>query len=215
MAKINIADVQALIELAILNNKDGLIRAMNSSGYPVASNISDADLFHETAKVGDKKGIKALTKVLLKVSIDKTKLTEAQAKYLAIKFKDIDPNAKWNWNNIGQSIGDFFSGTTVINQNPNIATQTSESALSPIWIIITAILGIGAIVYVNKKEVKGATAISWVIGIIIVAVAVFGIFAKKTTITSSGGGGSQQIHNGALGWLQGILDGFNLSVIGK
>lgn len=48
--------------------------------------------------------------------------------------------------------------------------------------------------------------------VIVVAVALYGIFATTTTETS--GGGTQEVHSGALGWLKGILSGLNLSVVG-
>lgn len=215
--KINIADVQALIAFSILNNKRGVINAMNSSGYLVPENISDSDLFDSVAKIGDEEGIKKLQSILYKVTIDKSKITEEQARNLSIKFGNVPANAqaKSNWfQNLATQVGDFFSGTTVVNQNPNVTTQNSEPVLSPLIIVITAIIGIVSIVLLNRGEGKKNTAISFVIGIIVLGVVLYGVFAKNQTITSSGGGGSQTVHNGALGWLQGILDGLHVSVVG-
>lgn len=210
---INIADLQAFIAFAVKNNKQGLIQAMNSSGYPVSPNISDAYLFNEVAKVGDK-SIKRLKNVLAKVTIDTSKLTEQQARNLAIKYKDFNPNAKWNWNNIGQSIGDFLSGTTVVNSNPNITTQTSTPVL-PAWVVpTTAIAGMSIIAFLFARNVKNALGASIAIGIVTIGVILYGTFAKKESIASSGGGGIQTVHNGALGWLDGILDGLHLSIAG-
>lgn len=48
------------------------------------------------------------------------------------------------------------------------------------------------------------------ISIIVVAVVLYGIFARDTS--STGGGGSQDVHTGALGFLKGILNGLHLSV---
>lgn len=215
--KLNIADIQALIELYILNNKSGLINAMNSSGYPVAQNISDADLFYAVGKVGDDKGLKALQDILVQVPFDTSKLTAQEAKNLAIKYGNVDPNAKLSdyFKDLGTKIGDFFSGHTVVNQNPNVITQNSEPVLSPLAILSVAIIGIVSIIFINRGESsKGKTTITWVIGIIILAVAGYGILAKKQTIVQSGGGGSSDVHNGALSWLKGILAGLHLSVAG-
>lgn len=215
--KINIADIQALIAFAIQNNKQGVINVMNASGYPVSSNISDSDLFDAVGKVGDNHGMKALENILSKVTIDKSKLTQEQAKNLAIKFQGIDPNAKFSdwFGKLSTQIGDFFSGNTVVNQNPNVQTQNSEPEVSPYIIISVALVGIVAIVWLQMKETKGATNASWAVGAVTIVVLLYGIFAKKQTITASGGGGSQNIHNGALGWLAGILNGLSINVVGK
>lgn len=214
--KINIADVQGLIALAILNNKPALISVLNSSGYAVPSNISDSQLFDVVGKIGDDESMSKMQRILAQVPWDTTKLTQQEARNLAIKFTNANPNAKFSdWlSQLGQGIGDFLSGTSVVNQNPNITTQNSEPAISPVWIVITAIIGIIGIIFVNNRQVKGATTISWVIGLVVLAVTAFGIFAKKVTITAQGGGGSQNVHNGALGWIKGILNGLHLSVTG-
>lgn len=221
MSKINIADVQALIAFAILNNKSGLIDAMNYYGYPIAGNISDDDLFTAVGTIGDKEGIKKLQTVLSRVPIDKSKLTQEEAKNLAIKFRDFNPNSNPNaklsdwFKNLGQGIGDFFSGHTVVNQNPNTLSQTSEPVLSPFAILTVAIVGIIAILLINRGEAsKTKKTTSWIIGIIILVVGVYGIFATKQTIVQSGGGGNQNIHNGALGWIKGILNGLHLGITG-
>lgn len=52
------------------------------------------------------------------------------------------------------------------------------------------------------------------IAIVILAVVLYAIFAKSSTTTQSGGGGSTEVHQGALGWLKGLLSGLNLSVVG-
>lgn len=53
------------------------------------------------------------------------------------------------------------------------------------------------------------------IAIIILAVVFYAIFAKTTVTNQTGQGTTQTTHNGALGWLKGILDGFSVSVVGK
>lgn len=51
------------------------------------------------------------------------------------------------------------------------------------------------------------------IALIIIAVVIYAIFAPTTTSTSSGT--TTDIHSGALGWLKGILNGLNISLVGK
>lgn len=214
---INIADVQALIAFAILNNKSGLINAMNAYGHPVSNDISDAELYNAVSKAWQEDGISELKNILSRVPLDKSKITEEQAKNLAIKYNGVDPNAKKIGdflNSLGQGIGDFLSGTTVVNQNPNLSTQSSEPVL-PAWVVpTTAIISMAVIAFLFARNVKNALGASIAIGIVAISVIIYGTFAKKTTTNVSGGGGTSTTHNGALGWLQGILDGFHLNVIG-
>lgn len=46
--------------------------------------------------------------------------------------------------------------------------------------------------------------------VIVIAVALYAMFARKTTVISTGG--ETQTHSGALSWLDGILNGLHLSV---
>lgn len=215
MNQINIADVQAIIALAINNNKEGVINAMNLNKYYVSVDISDNDLFNRLALIADKNGINELKNILSNVPFDKSKLTEDELNNLDIKFGSIQKNANnkvsgVNLKNVFDTIGDFFSGNTIISTNPNI--QTQETLLSPMMIISVAVIAIIAIIIIVKIGFKGAKIISMVIGLIVLSVALYGIFAKKITI--SGGGASSTIHNGALGWLKGILNGLHVSVAG-
>lgn len=209
--KITIADVQGLIALAILNNKIGVIDAMNASGYPVASNISDSDLFKAVGEVGDKYGIEKLKSVLANVDFDSSKFTADELRSLIAKFNIATPDpstaSKSDWfNKAITKFGDFFLGSTVINTNP--VQQTSEPAL-PAWVVILiSIIGIISIVIIQRGQAKGKTAISIVIGVVVLAVVAYGIFAKKISI--SGGGASQTVHTGALVYVKSLLGFFGI-----
>lgn len=150
---LTIQDVQAVIAFAIVNNKPGLIRAINSIGTTISDNISDTDLFNAVNNVFATKGITGLESLLNGVPLDKSKLTEEEAKNLLLKYKGADVNIPTNpnlfygsgWlNRLGQGIGDFLSGHTVVNQNPTVVV--SKSPISTTTIIIIASVGIIAIV---------------------------------------------------------------------
>lgn len=208
----NNKDVEALLALAVSNNRGATISALTSAGYTVNQDISDADLFVTLRNIWAKEGIEKVETILKKVPFDVSKLTPEQARNLAIKYKDISPNEKFNLNNIAQSIGDFFSGTTEISQNPGVTNQYSEPLISPTILVIASLLGISAIVFLYARGVKNANAASIAIGIVLIGLLVVGGFAKKVTTTQTGTTTSQTVHNGALGWLQGVFQGLNISL---
>lgn len=145
-------DVYALIAFAIKNNKSALIKSLNSSGYSVAANISDDDLFNYVKIAFNQRGVNKLVEILNKVPVDKSKITESEARNLAIKYNDFNPNAKFNLGHLGQSIGDFFSGHSVTNTAPSVIVSNVKSAISPVVIISIAILGIIAIVIIARTS---------------------------------------------------------------
>lgn len=202
-------DLNALIAFSIQNNKPGTIKAMNSAGYPVLSNISDASLFNAVQKVYTDQGLSALKQVLNMVPTDKSKLTQEQAKNLLITYKNlqVDPNAKFGdfLQSLGSGIGDFLSGHTTVSTSggSTIITPTLSSGT----LLFTAIAGVILIAIFRKF-----TAVIVAIVIIVAAVVLYGIFSKN--ITSTGPTATTQSNAGALGWLKGILSGLNLSVIG-
>jgi len=146
-------DVQAVIAFAILNNKPGLIHAMNSLGTIVPANVSDADLFTAVNNIFATRGITGLESLLNGVPLDKSKITEEEAKNLVIKYKGTDGNIPTNsnlfltpgWlNRLGEGIGDFLSGHSVVVQNPTVIV--SKSPISTTTIIIIAAVAVIAIV---------------------------------------------------------------------
>lgn len=147
---ININDLQALIAFAIANNKAGLIQSLNASGYSVSSVISDTDLYNFVEAIYNTRGLAILKDILNKVALDKSKLTQDQAKNLLIAYNNItvDPNAKFgDWiKEAGQTIGDFLSGTNTITQTGATSNQTVTSPISATTIIIIAGIAIVAIV---------------------------------------------------------------------
>lgn len=147
---ININDLQALIAFAIANNKVGLIQSLNASGYNVSPVISDTDLYNFVEAIYNTRGLSALKAILNKVALDKSKLTQEQAKNLLIAYNNItvDPNARFgDWiKEAGQTIGDFLSGTNTISQTGATSTQTVTSPISATTVIIIAGIAIVAIV---------------------------------------------------------------------
>lgn len=206
-------DIQALIAFSILNNKADTINVMNAYGYQVPSAISDEDLFFKVWGVYQTKGLNELKRILSQVPINKSNVTQEEAKALAVKFQNANPNAKFSdWiNNLVGNVGDFLGGHTDVVQSPTIVTQESKSVL-PTWVVpVTAVLGISAIVYLFGKGIKNAFAISIMIVLILIVVIVYGIFAKETTLSQTGGGGTQTIHGGVgasfLNWVTGGISG--------
>lgn len=199
---INTNDIQGIIALAILNNKQGAIQAMNSTGNQVASNISDADLAVKLWNVFSDQGIQGLKNVLSKVAIDRTKITQQEAKALTVQFKGVDPNAKFgDWiSGVGTFFGDLLGGSSVTTGT--VQSMSSESALSPTMIALIVVVGLILMVLFRKF-------IALVVGIIVIVLAVvlYGIFAKKITTTTTGGGTTS--HGGVgqvvLGWLTGLF----------
>lgn len=213
----NNKDAEALIAFAVHNNRKDTLSALRAYGYVIDENISDADLFTTIRNIWAEEGIVRVAEILKSVPFDMSKITQEQARNLAIKYKDAEPapneRGEW-WGKFFTNVGDFFSGNTQISQNPNITQQTSTACLSPIWVAIIVILGIIAMIWMNKKKIENAKTFSIVIAVILVGVLLYGALCKNITVTQTGGGGSQTVHNGAFGWLKGILDGLNVSVIG-
>lgn len=204
---LNIRDIQALIAFAVMNNKLGVIQAMNNTGNFVPFNISDTVLFDAVLNVYETQGLNALKIVLNQVALDRSKLTQDEARNLFIKYNNLDPaTAKFSLDNIGKSIGDFLSGTTVVNQTGG--TLTSTSVLSPTTLTLIVVIGIILMIIFRKF-------VAVVIGIIVIiaAVVAYGIFARN--ISQTGPTGTTTVHEGALGWLAGVLNGLNLSIVGK
>lgn len=147
---ININDLQALIAFAIANNKAGLIQSLNAYGYSVSSVISDTDLYNFVEAIYNTRGLAIIKDILNKVALDKSKLTQDQAKNLLIAYNNItvDQNAKFgDWiKEAGQTIGDFLSGTNTITQTGATSNQTVTSPISATTIIIIAGIAIVAIV---------------------------------------------------------------------
>lgn len=137
-------DIQALVNLAIINNKQGVINAMNSSGYAIAQNISSDELGNRVWNVFVTKGISELQRVLNKVQINKNTLSAAEQRALAVKFKNADPNAKF-LQDVGTWFGDLLGGKQEIVQNPTTVTNVSAPAISGKTILWLAGFGIAAI----------------------------------------------------------------------
>lgn len=147
-----IQDIQALISIAGQKNKDGLIQAMNSSGYPVAANISDADLFSAANNIFLTKGYDAIRSVLLKVP--KINLTADENKNLLIKYQKINPKAKF-FGDVADFFGDFLGGhgTTIVNPT-NITSSSPISAKTMIYFGAGAIIAIIILSIIFKKSVS-------------------------------------------------------------
>lgn len=147
---INTNDLQALIAFAIANNKAGLIQSLNLSGYTVSPSISDTALYDYVYAIYNTRGLNVLKAIFNNVALDKSKLTQEEAKNLLIAYNDItvDPNAKFgDWiKEAGQTIGDFLSGTNTIVQSGATSNQTVTSPISATTIIIIAGIAIVAIV---------------------------------------------------------------------
>lgn len=82
MAVITIQDVQGIIALAVANNKQALINAMNITGNNVAQTISDDDLFTIVNNVFTDQGLQGLKIVMRQVPPDLSKYTQAQLNFL-------------------------------------------------------------------------------------------------------------------------------------
>lgn len=193
-------DIQALIAFVIENNKPGVIQAMNSTGNPVGMGISDAKLAESLWNVFSKQGVSGLQKVLSKVPVDHTKVSEVEAKAFVSKFRNIDPNTKFaDWiKGVGNYFGDLLGGSTVTGGT--VQQMFSESAISPSMIVLIVVIGLTLMVLFRKS-------VALVVGIIVVVLSVvlYGVFAKKITTTMTGGGTTT--HGGVgsviLGWLTG------------
>lgn len=186
-------DIQGLIALAIVNNKPGLIQAMNITGNPVASTISDDDLYDKVWAVFSKNGIDGLQRVFSRVTVNKSKVTPNQSEKLTAKFQQPSSTAKFkDWfNNTVTFFGDLIGGNSISTGTPITQQSTSSSALSPTLLGLIIVLAIILIVIFKKY-------IAVVVGIIVIALAVilYGIFAKSVTTTTSGGGTTTTTHGG-------------------
>lgn len=193
-------DIQAAIAIIVRNNKSGVIAAMNTTGHPVPTNIPGADLVVEVWKVFKAEGIQGLQNVLSKVPVDPTRITQEEARALAITFQGADPNAKFgDWiKGIGTYFGDLLGGSSV--SGGSISQMMSESVLSPAMIGFVVVIGV-ILMAVFRKTVILVIAIL----VIMLAVIMYGIFAKK--ITSITQGGTTVTHGGIgsviLSWLTG------------
>jgi len=200
MATITTKDLSGLIALAIRDNRQAFIQAMNNNGNPVSQNMSGDDLLSEGQKVFNEKGLIGLTNVLIQVPFDKSKLTIDQQNILIKKFGlTVNPNAKCDFQHPLECltgtfnyVGDLLGGHSTTVQPPTIITKTS---VLPAWVVpTTAITGMIVIAILFVKNVKNALAISILIGVMVIGVILFGVFATKTEQT--GGGGTTQSTGG-------------------
>lgn len=187
---LTITDIQGLIGIAIVNNKSMVIQAMNTNGYPISLNISDDDLFDKVYTVFTKDGIAALTRVLSKVPVNRTALTQDQARALITRFQNPEmANAKFGdlVGSVKNFFGDLIGGST-IGSGP-ISNSISTAALSPGILAILVVIGVILIIIFRKSM-----ALVIAIVALIMAVVLYGIFAKTVTTTVTGG--SSTTHGG-------------------
>lgn len=151
---ITTSDLQGLIAFAITNNKSAVIRAMNATGNVVASSITDDDLMQQVWNIFTARGLDALKRVLSLVPIDRSKVTQDQAKTLAVKFGGADPNAKLtDWlNTAWQNIGDLVGGHSTTNVVPTIVNTIQQSPINSGVIIAVSIIAIIAILILAFKS---------------------------------------------------------------
>lgn len=176
-------DISGYIALAVQNNKSGVIRAMNSTGNIVPSNISNADLVVKVWDVFSEQGIEGLQKVLSQVPVNSKKITEEEAQALVTRFRGDIPQAKFTdvLQGIGNYFGDLLGGSSV--SGGSVSSMSSTAALSSNTIIFIVIIGLIMMVLFRKF-------IAMVVGIIVIVLALvlYGIFAKNITTTTTGGG---------------------------
>lgn len=146
---ITIEDIKALIAYAILNNRQGVIDALRRTGKNIQLNISDNDLFNQVWDTYSKTGLQGLKNLLNTVRIDKAKVNQQELILLSQKFSE-NPNAKFNFNQIGDFFGNLLGGHTTITQPTTNASQTTVPALSPTMVIAVAIIGIIAIIIIYR-----------------------------------------------------------------
>lgn len=200
MATITTNDLSGLIALAIRDNKQAFIQAMNNTGNSVIPNISDDDLLLAGQNVFNEKGLAGLTNVLVQVPFDKSKLTTEQQNIIIQKFGlSVNASAKCDWKHPLECLtgtvnylGNLIGGGSTTTQPPIVITETSAL---PAWVVpTTAIAGMSVIAILFIKNVKNALAISIVIGTMVIAVILYGAFAKNKQQT--GGGGITQTSGG-------------------
>lgn len=195
-------DIQGIIALAIQNNKAGVIRAMNTTGNPVSTIITDAVLAEKLWNVFAAKGLPGLKDVLSRVEVDPSGITDAEAEALSVKFQTA-PFARGgvgDWlKGVGSYFGDLLGGSTV--SGGNVTSMTSESVLSPTMITLIVVIGLILVVLLRKF-----VAVVVAIIVIVLALVLYGIFAKKIVTTQTGGGTTS--HGGIgqviLTWLTGF-----------
>ena len=175
-------DILFYIATAIRTKKFEVIQGMNNAGYPVPNNISNADLLAAVWEVFQEFGIGALQNVFSKVAIDSAKLTSAEAQALFVKFRGGDPNARLidTLQGIGNYFGDLLGGSSVAGGT--VTNVSSQSALSPTTITLIVIIGI-IMITLFRKFIGVVVAIV----IMVLALVLYGIFAKKITTTVTGG----------------------------
>lgn len=190
---ITTSDIQGLISLAIVNNKQGLIQAMNNTGNTVLLSISDEDLYDKVWAVFSKNGIDGLQRVLSRVRVDHAKVTPDQAQKLTLKFQEPSNTTKFkDWfNNTITFFGDLIGGSSVSISTPTTQEQTASSAISPTLLGLITVLGIILIV-IFRKYIAVVVAII----VIVLALVLYGIFAKSIKTITTGGGTTTQSHGG-------------------
>lgn len=188
---ISVSDLQGLIAFAILNNKQGVINAMNATNNTVAASISDDELYDKVWALFVQKGITALQNVLSRVTIFKNTVTQQQKDVLTSKFKNKDSTAKFSdwFNGALTTMGDLLGGSTVSSGTPG--SQTTESPISGTAMLLIALAGIIGIGIFRKFKIVVIAIIA-----ILVLVALYAILGKKTVTT---GGTTTSTQHGGIG----------------
>lgn len=180
-------DIQGLIALAITNNRVAFINALAANGYVVRTGISDEDLYVVGLNILNEKGAQATIDILNRVQLNKTALSEDQKSALRQKFSPaLRGFGDW-FNDTVTYVGDLLGGHSTTTTP--VTNVQSTSALSPFMLGLIVTIGIILMVIFRKS-------IALVIAIIVVvmAVVIYGVFAKN--ITSSTTPGSTQTHGG-------------------
>lgn len=177
-------DLLGYIALAVQNNRKGVIEAMNTTGNFISPSIGRADLVEKLWNIFSQKGLAALKQVLDKVHVT-SKITDDQAQAIAIKIRGIDPVTRgkfWDWiKDATNTFGGLIGGSSV---SPGTVTNVSStSVISPFMLGLIVVAGLILMVLFRKF-------IAVVVGIIVIVLAVvlYGIFAKNIQTTQTGGG---------------------------
>lgn len=194
-------DIQAYIAIAIRNNKAGVRNAMNSTGHLVPAGIASSDLLVKVWDVFKQEGIDGLQNVLSKVPVNPEKLSQDEAQAAVVRFRGVDPNAKFgDWiKGVGNYFGDLLGGSSVTGGT--VSNMSSQAALSGTAIGLIVVIGLVLMILFRKS-------IALVVGIIVVilAVVLYGIFARTVTTTITGGG--TVTHGGIGDTLGNIVSGW-------
>lgn len=194
-----VQDVQGLIALAIVSNKNAFIQAMRSNGVAVPAGISNDDLYTLANDTWAKKGPAVMLNILNASPINKSLLTSDQQTALIRKFGlSTDPLAKCGFsdplscitspiNYVGDLLGGHGSSVTVLPTS----TTTSTSPLSPTMLALIVVIGIILMVIFRKF-----TALVVGIVVVIFAVVLYGIFAKQISAIITGGTTTGETHGG-------------------